>query len=106
MTCFFYIGRIVGSVFFAGVMGVLYKRKSRAVGYLSGKHKFDLFVGHFGSKVNNALNVLYGVTVAESVAEPAVLERGCSGPDKGDKAVVGVPHVYHIVEIIVGSVYL
>ena len=96
----------VGVIFLARLVVVLNERQTCAVCNLSGKHKNNLLLCHFGSKVNNALNVLNSVAVAEAVSQTAVLERSRSRPGKRDEAVISVPCVYHIVEVLVGSVDL
>ena len=56
--------------------------------------------------MNDTLDILNGVAVAEAVSQAAVLEGSRSGPDEGDEAVVCVPGVDHVVEVLVGGVYL
>ena len=56
--------------------------------------------------MDNALDILNGVAVAEAVSQTAVLEGSRSGPDECDEAVVCVPGVDHVVEVCVGGVYL
>lgn len=56
--------------------------------------------------MNDTLDILNGVAVAEAVSQTAVLEGSRSGPDEGDEAVVCVPGVDHVVEVLVGGVYL
>ena len=65
---------IVRSVLLTGLMCVLYKRKSRSVSNLSREHEPDLFLGHLGSEMDDALDILNRITVAEAVSETAVLE--------------------------------
>ena len=66
---------VVGSVFVSRIVSVLDKRKSRAVCNLCREHKYYLFFCHFGREVDNSLNILYGVAVAETVAQTAVNKR-------------------------------
>ncbi|MNW09119.1 hypothetical protein D3C71_2060440 [compost metagenome] len=49
--------------------------------------------------MNDALNILHGIPISESIAQAAVLEGGGTGPDEGDEALVCVPGVDHVVEI-------
>ena len=97
---------VVRGVFLTGLVGVLHQRQTRAVRHLRGKHKYYLLLCHFGGKVDNALDILYGVAVAEAVAESAVLEGRGSRPCEGDEAVVGVPNVDDIVEVLVRGMHL
>ena len=106
MTCFLYIIGIIGSVLLARLVSVLDERKTRAVRNLCGKHEYYLLLCHFGRKVDYTLDILYRVAVAEAVAQTAILERSRSRPCEGDKAVVSVPYIDDIVEVLVGGVYL
>ena len=72
------IAFFVGRVLVTGVVGVLYKRKSRAVRDLRREHKLNLLLRHLGRKVNDTLNILNGVAVAKAVSQAAVNERSRS----------------------------
>ena len=92
------IGEVVGGVLMAGVVGELDQGQPAAVVHLGGQHEADLFAGHFGLQMDDALNILHGIPVAVAVAQAAVDEGRGPGPHKGDEAVVGVPGVEHGVE--------
>ena len=79
-------------------MSELHKGKSASVVDLSRKHKTNLLAGHFRSKVDDSLDILYGVTVSVAVAESAV-NKGCGpGPDKSDETVICIPGIDHRVK--------
>ena len=106
VTRFLYIFGVVGGVFLTRLVSIFYKRQTRAVRNLCGEHELYLLFRHLGSKVDNTLDILDRITVAESVSQTAVLEGSGSRPDKGYEAVVCVPCVHHVVEVCVGGVYL
>ena len=56
--------------------------------------------------MNDALDILDGIPIAVAVAQTAVYEGRCTGPDEGDEALVSVPYVDHIVEFRAGGVHL
>ena len=97
---------LVGVVLLTRLVIVLNQRQTCAVSYLRGQHEHDLLLCHLRRKVNDTLDILNGVAVAEAVSQAAVLEGSRSGPDEGDEAVVCVPGVNHVVEVLVGGVYL
>ena len=101
-----YIGRIVRSIFMSRVMGELYKRKSSPVVYLGRQHETYFFSRHLRGKMDDPLDILHCVTVAVSVAQTAVDERGSPGPDEGYEAVIGIPGIDHSVKGGTGSLYL
>src|SRR5699024_1567107 len=77
MTCFLYIGGIIRCILMPGVMGKFYKRKTTAVVYLCREHEPDLFTSHFRCKMDNSLDVLYGITVTVAVSKSTVNKGGC-----------------------------
>ncbi len=82
------------------------KRKSAAVVYLGRQHETYFVTGHFRVQMNDSLDILDCVTVAVSVSQSAVDERGGPGPDEGYEAVVGIPGVDHRVEGRTRGLYL
>ena len=98
--------RVVRGVLVAGVMGELDQRQTAAVVDLCGQHEADLLGRHLGVEVDDALDVLHGVAVAVAVAQAAVHERCRTRPDEGDEALVRVPDVHHVVELVRGRLDL
>ena len=96
---------LIRVIFLTCLVVILDQRKTCAVCYLCGEHELDLLLSHFGSKVNDTLDILNGISVAVAVSQTAVLEGSSSGPDEGDEAVICVPYIYHVVEVSIGSIY-
>ena len=78
MTCLLSVYAVfivfVGVVFLSCLVIVLNEGQTCAVCNLSREHEYDLLLSHFGCKVDNALNILYSITVAEAVSQTAILE--------------------------------
>ena len=100
VTCLLDIFRIVRGVFMAGIVVELNQRQTAAVVYLCRQHKADLFCGKLRIQVNDALDILYRIPIAVAVAQTAVYERCCTGPDKGNETLISVPYVYHVIELV------
>ena len=82
----------------------LHQRQTAAVMHLRAEHENKAFLRHLRVKVDDALNVLHRVAVAQTVALTAVDEGRRAAPDKRREALEGVPSVDHAVEIRVGRV--
>ena len=106
MPCLLYIRSVVGRILMSRIVRKLHKGKTAAVVHLRGEHETNLFSRHLGRQMNHTLNILHGVTVSISVAKPTV-DKGCRArPDKGHKAVVGIPCIDHGIEGRVWCLYL
>lgn len=57
-------------------------------------------------QMDNALNILHSIPVAEPVTQARVLEGGSTRPDEGNEALVSIPGVDHIVQIVARGVNL
>ena len=51
--------------------------------------------------MDDTLDILNGISVAVAVSESAVDKRSSSRPDESDEALISVPYIYHVVELIV-----
>jgi len=77
-----------------------------AVGELAGEHELEALLHAGLEQRDRAEHVLHGVAEAEAVALAVVHQGGGAGPGVGDERVVGVPHVDHVVELLVGRLDL
>ena len=76
MAGLLYITFILRGIFMSGVMREFDKRESAAVMNLRRQHEAQLFLCGCRIKMNDALNILHGITVAVAVAQTAV-DKGC-----------------------------
>ena len=89
---------IFRGIFMTRIMRKLHQRQTASVMHLCRQHKLQPVFGKRRIKVNDALNILHGVTVSVAVAQSAV-DKGCrTGPDHGHIAVIGIPDVDHGIE--------
>ena len=89
---------IVRRILMSGIVIVFYQRQTTAMVYLCRKHKTNLCKRHLRIQMDNTLNILHGIAVAVAVALSAVDKGSCTGPCKGNKALVSIPCIYHAVE--------
>ena len=73
--------------------------------HLRRQHKGDPLSGQRRVQMDDALNILYGVAVAVTVALSAVHQRRGAAPHHGGKALEGVPGVNHGVKTLVRRVH-
>ncbi|MNC04777.1 hypothetical protein D3C75_522230 [compost metagenome] len=78
MTSFPYIFRIIRCALMPRIVVKFHQRKSTAVGNLGGYHQSKTFKGHLMIQMNDALNILHRIPIAQSITKTGVLERGCS----------------------------
>ena len=101
----FHIRSVIGRILMSRIMGEFYQRQSAAVIHLGRKHKPDLVRRHLRSQMDHPLNILHGIAVSISIAQPAVRKGRCTGPDKRHEAVVGVPCIDHDIKLRTGRLY-
>ena len=98
------VALVLGGVLVACVVVELHQGQAAAVMHLGAQHEHQALLGHFGIQVDDALDVLHGIAVAQAVALAAVHQGRRAAPHEGDEALEGVPGVDHGVEAGIGGV--
>lgn len=97
---------VLGRILVAGIVGELHQGQAAAVMHLGRQHMHQATLGHFGIQMDDALDVLHGVAIAQTIALAAVDQGRGTAPHEGDEALEGVPGVDHGVEVAIGGVHL
>ena len=98
------IALVLGLVLVACIVVELHQGQAAAVMHLGAEHEHQTLLGHLGIEVDDALDILHGVAVAQAVALAAVDQGRRAAPHEGGEALEGVPGVDHGVEVGVGGV--